>query len=61
MYIDDNMFKTVTLSAPFTPALIPPEANFGLTPIRAAHYANEKGKRKKIHKNAFSAHFCANS
>ena len=29
--------------APFTPALIAPEANFGLTPIRAAYYAKEKG------------------
>ena len=26
--------------APFTPALITPLANFGLTPIRAAYYAN---------------------
>ena len=27
--------------APFTPALITPEANFSLTPIRAAYYAKE--------------------
>ena len=31
-----------------TPALITPEANFGLTPIRAAYYAKEKGWSKNF-------------